>query len=100
MSIHLIAKKDSQQPCSRFYYSSTCNSGCGVGVNNCIWRRGPEFDGQVGEQMTSLYSTCSPDLTYCPDKICDELEIKYPSLCPQDCIGWFLTNMLCNISYY
>jgi hypothetical protein len=35
--------------------------------------------------MSEYYSTCSPDLVYCPDNECDELERSDPRICPQDC---------------
>ncbi|XP_067003189.2 uncharacterized protein [Anabrus simplex] len=48
----------------------------------CAWR------GQknVNEEMTMEYATCTPDISTCPDGMCDSLEQMNLALCPQDCI--------------
>lgn len=35
--------------------------------------------------ISKNYSTCSPDLRTCPDRVCDAVESKDASICPQDC---------------
>lgn len=35
--------------------------------------------------ISKNYSTCSPDLRTCPDGVCDAVESKDASICPQDC---------------
>ena len=35
--------------------------------------------------MTERYETCTPDITHCPDYICDDLEYLDHRICPQDC---------------
>ncbi|GBM44309.1 Proto-oncogene tyrosine-protein kinase receptor Ret [Araneus ventricosus] len=56
---------------------------CGNGSPNgfCEWRTGPFTN--IGP--TTNYATCSPDLSVCPDGLCDDLEQMERSLCPQDC---------------
>ncbi|XP_066584360.1 proto-oncogene tyrosine-protein kinase receptor Ret [Prorops nasuta] len=68
-----------------------CESSCGIGggaFNNgsyegkCMWRAN---NGNGLSKMTERYATCSPDLAFCPDNICDELEYLDYRICPQDC---------------
>lgn len=49
----------------------------------CMWRWNKRSN-QVS-MMSDRYPTCSPDLSYCPDNMCDELEQLDPRICPQDC---------------
>ncbi|XP_034194422.2 protein kinase receptor Ret oncogene isoform X2 [Osmia lignaria lignaria] len=49
----------------------------------CVWRWNKRSN-EVS-MMSDHYPTCSPDLTYCPDNQCDELERLDPRICPQDC---------------
>ncbi|KAK2581248.1 hypothetical protein KPH14_008038 [Odynerus spinipes] len=69
-----------------------CESSCGVGggalnkdtyVGQCMWRL--NNGNSLPTQMSERYATCSPDLNFCPDYTCDELERLDPRLCPQDC---------------
>lgn len=62
-----------------------CLNACAIGTDgsNCQWR---------ANNLTSLttnYATCSPNLTTCPDNICDPLEEMGQQnekfICPQDC---------------
>nr|KAF7413035.1 hypothetical protein H0235_012886 [Vespula pensylvanica] len=68
-----------------------CESSCGVGggslnkdtyVGQCIWRSN---NNSLSTQMSERYATCSPDLNFCPDYTCDELERLDARICPQDC---------------
>ena len=70
--------------CSEFMTVETCESGCGYGAANgrCHWRRN-----NSSASVSSDYETCSPFLSTCPDRRCDELETLVPRLCPQDCTG-------------
>lgn len=49
----------------------------------CMWRWNKRSN-QVS-MMSDHYPTCSPNLSYCPDNMCDELEQLDPRICPQDC---------------
>ncbi|XP_056387378.1 proto-oncogene tyrosine-protein kinase receptor Ret-like isoform X5 [Hyla sarda] len=55
-----------------------CN-GLGSLTGRCQWRQG------YGEGITKNYSTCTPSTLTCPDEICDAVERKDQSICPQDC---------------
>ena len=69
--------------CGSFYYMNECEAACGEGsAGACQWR--PYRDSQL---RSKEYGTCSPNLTTCPDQICDELEMTFQSVCPQDCAG-------------
>ncbi|XP_064636313.1 proto-oncogene tyrosine-protein kinase receptor Ret-like isoform X2 [Lineus longissimus] len=66
--------------CAESYEKSDCIKSCGYGAPNgtCTMRE------SQGMRRSSHYATCSPDLEYCPDGICDELE-SIRHICPQDC---------------
>ncbi|XP_076653489.1 protein kinase receptor Ret oncogene [Halictus rubicundus] len=76
----------------------TCESSCGVasGVlsndtfsGQCVWRN------NNASGISEHYQTCSPDLSYCPDNRCDELEEMDARICPQDCVyeaHWAVLN--------
>ncbi|KAF7389820.1 hypothetical protein HZH68_011677 [Vespula germanica] len=51
-------------------------------VGQCIWRSN---NNSLSTQMSERYATCSPDLNFCPDYTCDELERLDARICPQDC---------------
>uniref|UniRef100_A0A8D3D8C3 Proto-oncogene tyrosine-protein kinase receptor Ret n=1 Tax=Scophthalmus maximus TaxID=52904 RepID=A0A8D3D8C3_SCOMX len=53
--------------------------GLGATTGRCQWRQGTE------KGISENYSTCSPDLRTCPDSVCDAVESKDSSICPQDC---------------
>lgn len=57
-----------------------------MATGKCQWR---ETDRPIGE-ISSKYSTCSPDLSTCPDTICDPLEMLTMEnnyyTCLQDCV--------------
>ncbi|TRZ04006.1 hypothetical protein DNTS_001160 [Danionella cerebrum] len=53
--------------------------GLGAPTGRCQWRQGRD------KGISKKYSTCSPDLSTCPDGYCDAIEIKNISICPQDC---------------
>ncbi|XP_062319953.1 proto-oncogene tyrosine-protein kinase receptor Ret isoform X2 [Osmerus eperlanus] len=55
--------------------------GLGATTGRCQWRQGTE------KGISYSYSTCSPDLHTCPDGLCDAIESKDMSICPQDCTG-------------
>uniref|UniRef100_H3C2S0 Ret proto-oncogene receptor tyrosine kinase n=1 Tax=Tetraodon nigroviridis TaxID=99883 RepID=H3C2S0_TETNG len=58
-----------------------CESARGLGTTTgrCQWRQGSD------KGISKNYSTCSPDLRTCPDSVCDAVESKDASICPQDC---------------
>ncbi|OXU23816.1 hypothetical protein TSAR_007538 [Trichomalopsis sarcophagae] len=82
MSVHSCANAKS---------AGECEGRCGIGTGTlnastadaggCIWRSNKANN----STMTENYETCSSDLTYCPNYICDELEHLDPRICPQDC---------------
>ncbi|XP_042192766.1 proto-oncogene tyrosine-protein kinase receptor Ret [Callorhinchus milii] len=67
--------------CAEHKLRSVCEECSGIGTQDgkCQWRQG--YDKGISKN----YSTCSSDLTTCPDKYCDIVEQKR-STCPQDCI--------------
>ncbi|XP_029046222.2 proto-oncogene tyrosine-protein kinase receptor Ret [Osmia bicornis bicornis] len=78
--------------CANAEKPQDCESSCGVATGlyskgsysgQCVWRWNKRSN-QVS-MMSDHYPTCSPDLTYCPDNQCDELERLDPRICPQDC---------------
>nr|CAI5822455.1 unnamed protein product [Callosobruchus analis] len=50
------------------------------GPERCMWR-GDRF----AQNITHIYSTCTPDTETCPDGYCDPLEELHEMICPQDC---------------
>uniref|UniRef100_A0A8D3AP02 Proto-oncogene tyrosine-protein kinase receptor Ret n=1 Tax=Scophthalmus maximus TaxID=52904 RepID=A0A8D3AP02_SCOMX len=88
--IHIIldgegesANQESQQilSCAENRRRGDCESvrGLGATTGRCQWRQGTE------KGISENYSTCSPDLRTCPDSVCDAVESKDSSICPQDC---------------
>nr|XP_033321805.1 proto-oncogene tyrosine-protein kinase receptor Ret isoform X1 [Megalopta genalis] len=74
--------------CANAEKQDKCESSCGVASGilsndsfsgQCVWRR------NNASGYSENYQTCSPDLAYCPDNRCDELESLDPRICPQDC---------------
>ncbi|XP_015175227.1 PREDICTED: proto-oncogene tyrosine-protein kinase receptor Ret-like [Polistes dominula] len=81
--VHSCANAESRQDCE-------LNCGVGGGILNndtymghCIWRL--NNSNILPNQMSERYATCSPNLNFCPDYTCDELERLDPRICPQDC---------------
>ncbi|KAK8780553.1 hypothetical protein V5799_018106 [Amblyomma americanum] len=68
--------------CGQQLSEAQCSASCGPGTldGRCRWRHG-----SGGRHLTTRYSTCTGDPESCPDGTCDELELKHPTLCPQDC---------------
>ncbi|XP_061602024.1 proto-oncogene tyrosine-protein kinase receptor Ret isoform X1 [Cololabis saira] len=75
--------QDSQEllSCAVNKLRGDCEStqGLGATTGKCQWRQGKE------RGIAEDYSTCSPDLRTCPDSVCDAVESKDMSICPQDC---------------
>ncbi|MEQ2220872.1 hypothetical protein ILYODFUR_010003 [Ilyodon furcidens] len=75
--------QESQQllSCAENKQRDECESSQGLGATTgtCKWRQGSE------KGISENYSTCSPDLRTCPDSVCDAVESKDTSICPQDC---------------
>uniref|UniRef100_A0A3B4YUN9 Proto-oncogene tyrosine-protein kinase receptor Ret n=1 Tax=Stegastes partitus TaxID=144197 RepID=A0A3B4YUN9_9TELE len=67
--------------CAENRQRGDCESvrGLGATTGRCQWRQGTE------KGISESYSTCSPDLRTCPDSVCDAVESKDMSICPQDC---------------
>ncbi|GFT59044.1 proto-oncogene tyrosine-protein kinase receptor Ret [Nephila pilipes] len=76
--------------CSNNENQEGCINTCGKGSPNglCQWRSGSMTTAD-NAGPTADYATCSPDLSACPDGMCDELEQMEPTLCPQDCARKF-----------
>ncbi|XP_078044954.1 protein kinase receptor Ret oncogene [Augochlora pura] len=79
---------DRAYSCANAEKQDKCESSCGVASGilsndsfseQCVWRR------NNASGYSEHYQTCSPDLAYCPDNRCDELESLDPRICPQDC---------------
>lgn len=77
-----------KRSCANAETREECEKSCGIGsgvlskgsfIGRCVWRS------NNASQMSEYYSTCSPNLSYCPDNECDELERSNPHICPQDC---------------
>ena len=82
--VYIALPEDS---CSYARDAQTCAMISGYGASGrCVWRHG---DNDIST-LTAEYSTCSPDLTHCPDRHCDELEDLVPLLCPQDCTRTYM----------
>ncbi|CAG04714.1 unnamed protein product, partial [Tetraodon nigroviridis] len=66
-----------------------CESARGLGTTTgrCQWRQGSD------KGISKNYSTCSPDLRTCPDSVCDAVESKDASICPQDCTSKTILNI-------
>ncbi|EFN69712.1 Proto-oncogene tyrosine-protein kinase receptor ret [Camponotus floridanus] len=84
--MHSCANANSREKCEK-----SCGIASGVFSNNsfvgrCVWRDNKGSNRANISQMSKNYSTCSPDLTYCPDNECDALERSNPRICPQDCV--------------
>ncbi|XP_012542287.1 proto-oncogene tyrosine-protein kinase receptor Ret [Monomorium pharaonis] len=80
--------QDEMDTCAYAESREKCEKFCGIGsgvlsngsfIGRCVWRN------NNATQMSEYYSTCSPNLSYCPDNECDELERSVPHMCPQDC---------------
>ncbi|KAL1492091.1 hypothetical protein ABEB36_012584 [Hypothenemus hampei] len=86
--------------CAIFQNQKSCmrNDSCGLGTggttaysvrsmsqnkpHRCLWRG----DSNPQNHETHLYSTCTSDWKYCPNGVCDSLEmLAEDMLCPQDC---------------
>ncbi|XP_008428251.1 proto-oncogene tyrosine-protein kinase receptor Ret isoform X1 [Poecilia reticulata] len=75
--------QESQQllSCAENRQRDDCEASQGLGATTgaCQWRQGSE------KGISENYSTCSPDLRTCPDSVCDAVESRDTSICPQDC---------------
>lgn len=83
--------------CSIHPNQSSCISSCGIGSieGTCKFRVPDSMDPfaaltGTNHKWEENYPTCSPDLSYCPDNVCDPLEeMGYREkiqICPQDCV--------------
>uniref|UniRef100_A0AAQ5Y4W3 Proto-oncogene tyrosine-protein kinase receptor Ret n=1 Tax=Amphiprion ocellaris TaxID=80972 RepID=A0AAQ5Y4W3_AMPOC len=86
--VHIILDEGKTVPESQQFLSCAenrqrgdCESmrGLGATTGRCQWRQGTD------KGISENYSTCSPDLRTCPDSVCDAVESKDMSICPQDC---------------
>ena len=70
--------------CSEYTNEKLCRNACHrITGQKCFWKRGENFN--EGNVTGHLYSTCTLDIEACNDGLCDSLEKKHESLCPQDC---------------
>ncbi|XP_062545954.1 uncharacterized protein LOC134212267 [Armigeres subalbatus] len=97
-SVGVSCNVSSEDFCSRHPNQTSCVNSCGVGslMGNCMFRI-PDpasafsmFAKQEESTFDENYPTCTPDLSYCPDNVCDPLEDmahrKKIQICPQDCV--------------
>ncbi|KAL5281595.1 RET family protein [Megaselia abdita] len=86
IDVHLTDANNSAPAC----YSGSCSfsenkkqclKSCALGSNgqNCQWR------GTNSPTFSTNYATCVPEIDYCPDNLCDPLELLDENHCPQDC---------------
>ncbi|KAK8404807.1 hypothetical protein O3P69_001427 [Scylla paramamosain] len=76
-----IEEVEAEVWCASFFYKSECEAACGEGsAGACQWR-----PNRASQLRSKEYATCSPNFTTCPDQVCDELEMSFRSVCPQDC---------------
>ncbi|XP_014203448.1 proto-oncogene tyrosine-protein kinase receptor Ret [Copidosoma floridanum] len=78
--------------CATAGNAEDCEGRCGVGIGDsdpndektggCVWRSNK----LNSSAMTEKYQTCTPNLKFCPDYTCDELEYLDYKICPQDCV--------------
>ncbi|XP_071536347.1 proto-oncogene tyrosine-protein kinase receptor Ret isoform X2 [Panulirus ornatus] len=70
--------------CASLPFKGKCQASCGLGApGTCSWRPYMAVNGTIPSRH---YGTCSPALNTCPNGVCDELELQYHGICPQDCI--------------
>lgn len=82
--------------CSSHANQTSCIASCGVGSRegSCKFRVPDDpfamLSNREESQFEENYPTCTPDLDYCPDNVCDPLEDmghwKKIQICPQDCV--------------
>ncbi|KAJ8680619.1 hypothetical protein QAD02_016406 [Eretmocerus hayati] len=78
--------------CANSNTPNECESRCGIGTGTsntstsnaggCVWRSNKANS----SAMTENYETCSPNISLCPNYVCDELEHLDLRICPQDCV--------------
>ncbi|XP_060577666.1 proto-oncogene tyrosine-protein kinase receptor Ret-like [Ruditapes philippinarum] len=68
--------------CSVHDSTQSCSGACGVGLTSggCVMR-----GSERNPRMSKNYGTCTHEIATCPNLVCDELENRFPHLCPQDC---------------
>ncbi|XP_037958938.1 uncharacterized protein LOC119688332 [Teleopsis dalmanni] len=73
--------KSRSQTCAQIKYQTQCVKFCGLATNGegCVWR------GSNGGFFGRNFASCVPNVTFCPDNICDPLETMNTFICPQDC---------------
>lgn len=86
VDIHLTEGNNSESSCSSESCSFSenkkqCLKSCatGTGGKHCQWR------GVNSPTFSTNYATCVPEIDYCPDNLCDPLELLDENHCPQDC---------------
>ncbi|XP_023677187.1 proto-oncogene tyrosine-protein kinase receptor Ret isoform X1 [Paramormyrops kingsleyae] len=74
-------ERDCPLSCAKQRRRGPCEacSGLGATTGRCQWRQ------SIDKVISMNYSTCSPDLSTCPDGYCDIVESKDLAICPQDC---------------
>ncbi|XP_070543914.1 proto-oncogene tyrosine-protein kinase receptor Ret-like isoform X2 [Ptychodera flava] len=85
VTIHLVKSEEAPEncepkQCSTFDRKDECEKVCGIGspTGRCQW-----LD---NKRKGMQYSTCTPHIATCPDKVCDYWESQHPELCLQDCV--------------
>ncbi|KAK6628279.1 hypothetical protein RUM43_002091 [Polyplax serrata] len=88
-----VSNESLRPSCSEKRSKTECEKTCGVSTGQlkrfdgkgpatvgCSWR-----SNENPQKLSKTYQTCSPDLSTCPDRFCDSLEVLFPKICPQDC---------------
>jgi proto-oncogene tyrosine-protein kinase Ret len=73
--------------CSKHQFKEDCENSCGFGskIGFCTWREYKPTNLQMN--ISSVFTTCTPDIESCSNQVCDALEISKKDflICPQDC---------------
>ena len=85
--------------CSLSAKTEICDQICGVGAINgrCMLRKREKDEDE--KSMVTKYATCTPDVTTCPDGVCDELEAQHPDICPQDCTSKHIASFISYLKF-
>ncbi|XP_059488144.1 proto-oncogene tyrosine-protein kinase receptor Ret isoform X2 [Neocloeon triangulifer] len=82
--------------CAEFSTRETCRKGCGVSTSSfCSWRSA-QIALNATSNFTQIYATCTPDIVFCPNRVCDELEEMDFHICPQDCTEYVYGSGMLN----
>jgi proto-oncogene tyrosine-protein kinase Ret len=82
-----LTTESSEEFCSKHQFKEDCEKSCGFGskVGLCTWREYRATNNKMN--ISSIFSTCTPDIETCSNQVCDALENSKKDflICPQDC---------------